>query len=180
MHQRPATARESALDHQRVPRSEEHLGDRRRIGQLDRIGDRQRLTLVGHDQFGVAGARLDAHHTVADLPERDPLADRRHGAGVLEPEDLVLAGDRVAVTTHPLQRVGPVAGAVRHAHEDLVGAWNRVGNLGDGEDLGPSVLGDDDSSHDLSVVGSRAWHNSQPLRATRCRAAGWRPGYRRR
>ena len=63
----------------------------------------------------------------------------------------MLTGDRVAVSAHPLQRVGPIAGAVSNPDQDLVGTGDRVRDFGDREDLRPSVLGDDDSAHPASV-----------------------------
>jgi hypothetical protein len=152
VHECPPPAREAALDDQRVPGGEEHLGDGGGVGEVDGAGDRERLTFVGHDQFGVAGARLDPHHAVADLPERDAGTDGLDGAGELETEDLVLPAVRVGVTALALQGVGAVDRGVGDPDEDLVRPGGRVGDLGDGEDLGSSVLGDDDGAHAPSVA----------------------------
>ena len=58
--------------HQRVPRGEEHLGDGRRVDEVDALGHGEQLAFVRGDALGVCTAGLDAHHPVAHLPHRRP------------------------------------------------------------------------------------------------------------
>ena len=67
----------------------------------------------------------------------EPMAG--HGARVLHPGDLDGVSTRVGVEPHPLQDVGAVQRRVFDRHQDLVGAGNRLVDVLDRQDLGPSV-----------------------------------------
>ena len=135
MHERPAARRQSTLHDECIPRGEEHLGDRRRVRRGDRFGDRQRLTAVRDDPLGVAAARLDAHHAIADRPVLHLGADAGDGACVLHARDLDGVTTGVGIEAHPLEDVGTVQRRVFDRHEDLVGAGHGLGDILDRQDF---------------------------------------------
>ena len=147
--ERPAARREPALHDQRVPRGEEHLGDRRRVGGVDRRRDRHRLTAVGDDPLGVAAAGLDAHHPVADRPVRH----RRRRSTATVPAysmpgnlDVVAdAGRGTAPSVGGCRRGSSAVCATRD--QDLVRAGNRLVDVLDRQDLGPTVGSKNDGTH---------------------------------
>jgi protein tyrosine/serine phosphatase len=54
---------------------------------------------------------------------------------------------RLGVEAHPLQHVGPVQGGRRNLDDDLLRSRLGVGHVGDPQDLGAALLGEDDRSH---------------------------------
>ncbi len=68
MHQHPFALREPAAGDQRVVRGEKGLRYRSRVGHREVRGNRQRLVLVHHDEFGVSPASDQAHDSVASAP----------------------------------------------------------------------------------------------------------------
>ena len=131
MDEGPAPARQPALDDERVPRGEEHLGDRRRVGEVQARRHPEGEPAVGDELLGVAATGLDAHHLVARLPVGDPGADGGDDPGVLQAEDLGRHRDRVRIAAHALQHVGAVHGGVMDVDEDLVGTCDRSVDVGD-------------------------------------------------
>jgi hypothetical protein len=149
VHEGEAAGGQPALEHQRVPRGDEHLRDRGGVGDGDARGHPYELALVDGAPRCVAAPAHDAHHLVADGPRRDPLADGGDAAGELEAGDLVRRRrGRLRVEAHPLQHVGPVQGGGDDVDHDLLRAGHRVGDVVvHPEDLWPTLLREDDRSH---------------------------------
>ena len=150
MHERPSTRAEPALHNECVPRSEEHLGNRRGIGEGHRLGNRHQLTFVGAHEFGVGAARFDGHHLVARLPERHPFPHRAHLAAVFESGDLErLPASRIGITAHALQDVGTIQCGRPHRHQHLIGRRHRRRHVFDGQNLRSAVRAQYDGAHRL-------------------------------
>ena len=159
MHEGDATAREPTLENQGVPCGDEDLRNGRGVGDSDGGGNRQHLPLVHGEAFGVGAAPHDAHHLVADLPERGPLPHRRHSAGVLHAGDLV-GGRWPRVVPAPLQQIGAVERGGHDVDDDLLRPRRRIRNVLDREDLRTSVRVEHDGAHhDLPNV---SWNSSTP------------------
>jgi len=146
-----------------VPRSEEHLGNRRGIGRSDRVGNRKRLTSVRDDLLGVAAAGLDAHRPVADRPAGHVGTDRRDDSRVLETRDLERVVARVGIHPHPLQDVGAVDGGVLDIDGDLVASGGGSIDLLDRQDLGATMGAKDDSAHLPEPIGSGRWRGGSGI-----------------
>jgi len=152
MHQRPASAGETTLHHQRIPRGEEHLGYGRRVVERHPVGHCHQHAFVRGNAFGIRATCFDTHHSVARLPHRDPLADRADHAGELETGYLGHSPAGVGIEPHSLQEVGPVQCRGCHLDHHFLGPRHRVVDLVDAEDFGATVGMKDDCAHGPSLT----------------------------
>ncbi len=116
MHQGPSSRGQPTLQHECVPRREEHLRNGCGVGYADDDRNPHQLSLVRGDLLGVGTTGLDPHHLVTGFPHRDPLADGIDGSGELQPGYLERRRSRVRVHAHRLQEVGTVQCSCPHAH----------------------------------------------------------------
>ena len=72
MDERGSARREAALQHEGIPRGQEHLGDGGGVGQRHPLRHRDQLALVHHGTRRVAAAADDGHHVIADGDARAP------------------------------------------------------------------------------------------------------------
>ena len=152
MNKSPGARGEAALGHERVPRRDKDLWNACHLCIGDRLRNWHRHALVSDNEFSVARPRLNSHDSIAHRPLSDPRSDRFDDTCVLKTENFVLPFDGVWVRALPLQRIGTVAGAVRHRHANLVWARRRVCDLFHHDGVGSSVLFYNCCSHLTSVA----------------------------
>ena len=162
MDQRPPATCQTALYDKGVPRGEEHLGDRRRIDQLDTVGDPKRLPSMGDHLLGVAAAGFDTHHRVTDRPLDDIGSDRRNRTGVLQARNFERQIARVGVAALTLEYVGAIQRCVGDINQDLVRPGNGVLDFFDGEDLRAPVVSEYDCSHVRNVPDRKRRGGARP------------------
>ena len=90
VHQSRSPRRQAALQHQRIEGRDPDLGDGGGVGQLHGGRHGHELALVHPDPLGVGPAADDGHDVITVGDVAHPLAPRDHGAGQLQPGDLVL------------------------------------------------------------------------------------------
>ena len=110
----------AALEHV-VPDGEEGFRDRAGFHHRELRDHRQRDRLVRDAVFGIAAARDQRHHLVADLPALHAVAERDDFAGNLEPGNIARAGRRRIVAL-ALHHVRPVHAGGRDLDQHFVWA----------------------------------------------------------
>jgi len=153
MHERRAAGGEAALQDERIPRGDEHLGDRRRIDEQHATRRAHGLSGGDGEIFGVGAARDDAHHVVARFEARrcrgcgerrgcgDDFAGKLHAGNVEFPRK------RVWVEPAALQQVGAIECGGVHTHEQFVGSRYGHWHLSETQHFWPTKLGEHDRPH---------------------------------
>ncbi len=134
-------------DHEDVrPDRADHLGQGGGLRQAHALGHRQQLTGRHDGLLGVAAAREQRAHLVADGPAADTGTEFGDTAGALQPGVGGGAGRRV-VEALSLQDVGAVDGPGHHLDQHLALAGRGVGDLVPHQCLGPTRFGNRDRMH---------------------------------
>ena len=151
MHERPSSRGQPTLHYERVPCSEEHLRNCRRVGHPDGDRNSHQLPFVRGDLFGIGAACLDAHHLVTGLPHRDPLANRLDGSGELEPRDLERRRSRIWIHAHRLQEIGAIQCGRPHSNHGVLGTTEGIGDVFDRQRIRTTMRPEYDSAHRRSL-----------------------------
>ena len=136
-----------AAEGEGVPRGEKRFGNGRRVGPGHSHRHRQRRVLVHYEELGLGAASGQAHHAIPGAPAGRAGPRGVHLAGVFHSGDVGGPPRRRGVLAATLVDVGAVQARRANPDADLTRPGNRVGPLGEREDLRPAGGGIDDCSH---------------------------------
>jgi hypothetical protein len=114
---------------------------------------RQQLALRHGHLLRVTAAGQQRAHLVADLPADDARAQRGDPAAALQP-GIRRRARRRRVEALPLHDVGRVDPGRHHVDDHFARSRHRVGHLGELEHVRPARAGDDDGTHEPTVLGA--------------------------
>ena len=126
VHEQPLARLQPGLGEHAVVRGRKRLGDTAGLDPPQILRDRHQDPLVDDRELGLAPARDDPHHPIAD---RKPLRTRTaidDLAGELEPRDVLRRTRRRGIEAAPLHHVGAVQAGRPYADEHLARAGRRI------------------------------------------------------
>ena len=128
-HEEPIASGELPLGDDGVEGGGERLGEPAGRDEVDGVRDAQEVALVDDSVRGLPAASHDRHDSITRRGRRHTVAERDHGAGELEPWDVLGRTRRGWVEASTLQQVGGIHPAGGHLDEDLMGTWHGIGAL---------------------------------------------------
>ena len=128
-------------------RRDERLGHGRGAGLVERVGHRGDAAVVHDHAVGEPAAADEAEDAVAGLPAEHLRAAGLDRARDLEPGHVLRAAGRRRIGALALREIGRIEARVRHAHEQLLAAGNRIGPLLEPDDLVAAGSGEYHCAH---------------------------------
>ena len=166
MHQKPLARPQAAAQHHVRPDGETGFRQTGRRFQIHPLRNRQGMGGIRHHIFGIAPARQQRTHLVADLPVRNARPHLHHHARRFQPRQGRGIGGR-RIGPGPLQRIRAVHAGIGHADHDLAVPWHGHRHNHRLQHLRPAGFGNFHGAHRMGQGHGTSQKRNLPGRSSR-------------